>query len=158
MKKVLDIGKSQGYRRNLLVSSDDFHLIFNDGGRFSDRDNEDLDSKIKTALLIIEKDFFLKLGYSPIIARPRALFTHAYFRGSGREERRELQNVFGNFLVENGDYSKVNLKAFWEKNYPNYSFARLKYELYSNPTKFGFQSKDSFHPIIIVETTTMDDY
>jgi ATP-dependent DNA helicase RecQ len=151
MKKLLDIGAANGYRRNLLVSSDDFYLIFNEGGRYSDKDSENLDNKLKTALLVIEKDLVMKLGYSPIIARPRALFTFAYFRGDDDRGGAEIARVFGSFCEDLGECYKVNLKAFWEKSYPKYSFAKFKYELYSDPAAFGFSRKESISPVVIVD-------
>jgi ATP-dependent DNA helicase RecQ len=156
MKKVLEIGKSHGYRRNLLISSDDFQLIFVDSGRLVDRDAENIDNKVKTALLIIEKDFLLKLGYSPIVARPRALFTYAYFKGNGESGRAEMLSIFGRYQDDLGECTKVNLKGFWEEKYPHYSFAKFKYELYSNPKQFGFSTKESISPIIIIDIKLKD--
>lgn len=151
MKKIYEIGRAQGFRRNLLISSDDFQLIFGNGGRLVDHENDNIDNKVKTALLIIEKDFLLKLGYSPIVARPRALFTYAYFKANGGRGHVELQSVFGRYQEDMGAFYKVNLKSFWEEKYPEYSFARLKYEVYSKPEKFGFSSKQNLIPIIIVD-------
>ncbi|MGO8695705.1 MAG: DEAD/DEAH box helicase [Rectinemataceae bacterium] len=154
MTKLLDIGRANDYRRNLLVSSDDFHLIFDEGGRYSDKDSDSLDNKLKTALLIIEKDMVLKLGYSPILARPRALFTYAYFKGEGEQVVTDLRSVFGRWSEDLGECFKVNLKAFWEDRHPNYSFARLKYELYSDPQHFGFSRKENLIPVIIIDIAT----
>jgi ATP-dependent DNA helicase RecQ len=157
MKKILEIGASQGYKRNLLISSDDFQLIFDEGGRYGERDAENLDNKVKTALLIIEKDFLLKLGYSPIVARPRALFTYSYFKGNGEQGEEDLRRVFGNYREDIGECTRVDLKGFWETRYPNYSFAKLKYELYSDPAKFGFSAKDSIVPIVVISVILSDE-
>lgn len=153
MKKLLDIGEANGYKRNLLISSDDFYLIFNDGNSYSDRDGENLDNKLKTALLIIEKDLVMKLGYSPVIARPRALFTYAFFRADRDCGELEMKRIFGPFCENLGDCFKINLKAFWEINYPEYSFPKLKYELYNDPTKFGFSSKETITPVVLINIT-----
>jgi ATP-dependent DNA helicase RecQ len=151
MRKLLDIGAANGYRRNLLVSSDDFYLIFNEGGRYSDKDSDNLDNKLKTALLIIEKDLVMKLGYSPVVARPRALFTYAFFKADGDRGASELRRVFGQHCEDIGECFKVNLKAFWETNYPKYSFPKLKYELYNDPTAFGFLRKESISPVVVID-------
>ncbi|HUX42723.1 MAG TPA: DEAD/DEAH box helicase [Rectinemataceae bacterium] len=151
MRKLLDIGAANGYRRNLLVSSDDFYLIFNEGGRYSDKDGDNLDNKLKTALLIIEKDLVMKLGYSPIVARPRALFTYAFFRADGDRGASEMSRVFGRHCEDIGECTKVNLKAFWEANYPKYSFPKLKYDLYNDPTAFGFSRKESIAPVVVID-------
>lgn len=157
MKKVLDIGRTQGYKRNLLISSGDFNLIFSEGGRFSDHDNDNIENKVKTALLIIEKDFLLKLGYSPIVARPRALFTRAYFKAENDRGEREIEAIFGIHQEKIAECWKVDLKGFWEKNYPQYSFARLKYELYSNPAKFGFSSDKQLQPVVLIDIVANKD-
>jgi len=151
MRKLLDIGAANGYRRNLLISSDDFYLIFNEGGRYSDKDNDNLDNKLKTALLIIEKDMIMKLGYSPVVARPRALFTYAFFKADEESGTSEIRKIFGLYCEDIGDCFKINLKAFWTEKYPNYSFPKLKYELYNDPTKFGFSKKESIAPIVVID-------
>lgn len=151
MRKIHEIGRACGMKRNLLISSDDFQLVFSEGNRMSERD-ENLDNKVKTALLVIEKDFILKVGYSPIVARPRALFTYCYFKARDDLAATNARVVFGSFLEDVDGYFKVNLKGFWEARYPERSFARMKYELYSEPNKFGFNNGNELTPIIVVET------
>lgn len=72
MNKVLSVYKEKGNSRNLIISPEDFKYIFVQ----NKRDEETLDNKVKTVLLMIEKDFSSpsKLGYSPFVARPRSLF------------------------------------------------------------------------------------
>ncbi|WP_019165691.1 DEAD/DEAH box helicase, partial [Staphylococcus delphini] len=72
MKKVLSVYKEKGNNRNVIISPEDFKYIFVQ----NKRDEDTLDNKVKTVLLMIEKDFSSpnKLGYSPFVARPRSLF------------------------------------------------------------------------------------
>ncbi|NLY79576.1 MAG: DEAD/DEAH box helicase, partial [Lysinibacillus sp.] len=82
MDKILSIykkEKNKKFARNLLISSEDFRYIF-DRKNNSDFESDDLDNQLKTALLIIEKDFINKLGYSPIVARPRSIFSIEYVK------------------------------------------------------------------------------
>ncbi len=76
-------------------------------------DFSELDGKVKTSLLLIEKDFLLKFGFSPIVARPRDLFTIGWFKIVNEKDKEEIITILkGNFSVENGLY-KVDLKKLW---------------------------------------------
>ncbi|MBN2572332.1 MAG: ATP-dependent DNA helicase RecQ [Ignavibacteriales bacterium] len=155
MKKIYNIGTSFGNKRNLLISSDDFQNIFLDELKHNDRESENLDNKIKTALLIIEKDLIMKLGYSPIVARPRALFTFGYFRMN--DEKECYDRVFGKTIEYHKTGCKINLKQFWEEKYPKLSFAKFKYEFYNDQHKFGLPSEKSLIPQLIISINENKD-
>lgn len=61
--------------RNFVISPDDFSYIFAER-----RDMSRVDSELKTALLMIQKDFERDpmLSFKPIIFKPRSLFTKGY--------------------------------------------------------------------------------
>ena len=48
---------------------------------FGDQNMENIDSKLKTTLLIIKKDFDLNpaFNYAPLIFKPRGMFTDGFF-------------------------------------------------------------------------------
>ncbi|WP_243198115.1 DEAD/DEAH box helicase [Weissella diestrammenae] len=136
MQKILDIYRNKGYNRNLVVSADDFKYIFSEN---IDDDSGSLDNKVKTILLMIEKDFSSskKLGYSPFVARPRSIFGNELIIVSKDVESKlnnsSLKHYF-EFLtsISGGDYSSVisvNLSGIWEKHYKTMSFPEFKYRL-----------------------------
>ena len=61
--------------KNFTVSPDEFSYIF------TNNDADKVDSNLKTALLMIQKDFELdpSLNYKPLVFKPRTLFTKGYF-------------------------------------------------------------------------------
>ena len=63
-------------KRNFTISPDDFAYIFSQNG-----DLHDVDAKLKTAVLMIQKDFELNpyINYKPLIFKPRSMFTKGYF-------------------------------------------------------------------------------
>lgn len=133
MDKVLKLaekGKDGLPVRNMLVNSDDFRYIF-ESGRDVDQ-VEDVDNKLKTALLVIEKDFKSKLNYSPIVARPRSLFADEYFLVNSVIEERLIQKYGKYFIKMPYDDSKkglfkCHLKRLWEDHYKEMSFPQFKY-------------------------------
>lgn len=138
MDKIVQLYKEKGYNRNLLVRSEDFKYAFME-------DNEEingLDNKIKTALLIIEKDFSSpsNIGYPPFVARPRSVFgnemilvkndfaeklTNSTLRSYVKREYELEKSIF------DGVYS-VKLSELWEDHYKDYTFPNFKRKLFTS--------------------------
>ena len=113
-------------RRNLLVSISDFEYIFN-------ADKVDVEQKVKSALLLLEKDLFNKYSNPVIIARPKSLFTTAYIKVI-KEYIDEFESKYSNFAkkVDNnqtGIYI-LFLDKIWEMFYSNQSFPMIKRNFY----------------------------
>lgn len=148
IRKILSImDEQQGNNiRNILVSADEFRYIFQGG---SARENDDIDNKIKTALLIIEKDFHAKLTYSPIVARPRSIFAKEYFIVPPEAEQAVFpkyakyftpETTFGKDERQRAIY-RVDLKSIWQDHYQNMSFPEFKYRFHNkeNRVKLPFK-------------------
>ncbi|WP_217645016.1 DEAD/DEAH box helicase [Thermoflavimicrobium dichotomicum] len=155
VRKILNLAQdSKGQmQRNLLVSSDEFRYIF-ESSRNLDQ-VEDVDNKLKTALLIIEKDFKAKLNYSPIIARPRSLFTKEYFQVEPDVET-ELMQKYGRYFSRVSDYKGksiivCNLKELWQDYHPTMSFAQFKYFFHTKDPCLEFDFLHEIHPILFID-------
>ncbi|MGZ0086011.1 DEAD/DEAH box helicase [Caldibacillus thermoamylovorans] len=145
--RILEQSSKEGkFSRSLLINAEEFRYIFGKGTK-GDQD-EDIDNKLKTALLIIEKDFVNKLGYSPIIARPRNLFTQEYFV-INHEHEHLLKSEYRSYFRmvdrysnnQNNIYSNVytcNMKKLWEDLYSHLSFAQFKYHFHSQVLDLPF--------------------
>ncbi|WP_086428548.1 DEAD/DEAH box helicase [Staphylococcus cornubiensis] len=137
MKKVLSVYKEKGNNRNVIISPEDFKYIFVQ----NKRDEDTLDNKVKTVLLMIEKDFSSpnKLGYSPFVARPRSLFGNDLIFVNKEFEFTLSKSNFGKYFtkrydIESDIYSsvyQVNLSGIWEKYYKKMSFPSFKYALFT---------------------------
>ncbi|WP_238331634.1 DEAD/DEAH box helicase [Furfurilactobacillus milii] len=136
MQKIVSLYESKGNNRNLVVSADDFKYIFADN---INDDSNNLDNKVKTVLLMIEKDFSSsrKLGYSPFVARPRSVFGKELILVSKKTEETLMHSSLKNYFefystIDSNNYSSVlsvNLSQIWEKYYKKDSFPQFKYKI-----------------------------
>ncbi len=165
MDKILqlykkDLNKKQA--RNLLISSEEFRYIF-DRNRKSDVD-DDLDNKLKTALLIIEKDFINRIGYSPIIARPRSVFSIEYVKVK-KEIEKDFVSRYGPFVEKIkklndayfGGIYKFNLKNLWEEKYKDLSFPKFKYLMYQKDDSLKFKYIEFIESVFILDLNIQEE-
>lgn len=132
MQKILNIYKEKGNNRNLVVSPEDFRYIFVSGNE----EDDNLENKIKTVMLMIEKDFSSpqKLGYSPFVARPRTLFGNELIFVTPELESKFLTSRLGKYFekvqdIEGSFYTAVydvSLTKIWERYYKKISYAQFK--------------------------------
>lgn len=138
MKKIVQLYSEKGFNRNLLLRAEDFKYAFID-------DNEEingLENKIKTALLLIEKDFSSpnNIGYPPFVARPRSLFGSEMILAKKDFANSLMSSPLKSYIklkyplknsIFNGVYS-VDLSKLWEENYKHYTFPNFKRILFSS--------------------------
>jgi len=127
---VLDkLSKIYNYKktRNLLVTINDFEYIFN-------IDNIDVEQKVKSALLLLEKDLLAKYKYNVLIVRPKSLFTTGFVAVSETESL-AFQDKYGDYLksINNSKKESKGLKVYvialdrlWESKHINESFPMIK--------------------------------
>ncbi|WP_172372211.1 helicase-related protein [Sporosarcina jiandibaonis] len=154
MKKVLSVYKDKSYNRNLIISPEDFKYIFVQ----NKRDEDSLDNKVKTVLLMIEKDFSSpnKLGYSPFVARPRSLFGNDLIFVTPELERTFIKSNLGRYFskkyeIKSESYSavyQVNLSGIWENHYRSMSFPSFKFALYSAEEREKLKHKSIFEKFV----------
>jgi ATP-dependent DNA helicase RecQ len=112
--------------RNLLLSIDDFGHIFEKA--------INLDQKVLTALMMIEKDYLAKNRFNVLIARPKKLFVVAFasvtessfaiLKNHYPNAIKEITKLYQNVIIE------VNLDRIWTKSFEDKSFPRVKREFY----------------------------
>ena len=143
IKKVLegiyDTYKSKKGARSFLISPEAFTYIFNG------KNEGDCINKLKTCLLMLEKDFYDKYNFKVIISRPQSVFTKAFICINRENESDVLSSVYGKYmqfvckgryqeqqpdgtmLSDTGDIYRLDLKSIWEEFHPNISFPQFKY-------------------------------
>lgn len=127
LKKVYKVFISGGKKRNMLISVNDFAYIF---------DNAiEVDQKVMTALMMIEKDYLAKFRFNVLVARPKKLFVKVFARTTivGYNNLKiKYPNSF-EVLTQNNNYYtlKLNLDEIWQKNFSDKSFPRIKHDYYS---------------------------
>lgn len=101
LQKITDIYNYKK-KQNLLISVEDFAFIFDD-------DSKDIETKIKSTLLLIEKDLLKKYSYNVILVRPKSLFS-AVFANIPYSIEKEFKRKYEN-----------NIELIQELK-PNYSY------------------------------------
>ena len=127
LKKIHKTYVKNNKSRNLLLSVDDFGHIFENA--------IDLDQKVLTALMMIEKDYLAKNRFNVIIARPKKLFVRVYARISDQHftfYRKKYPNTF-TFIssLENGNsIIEIDLDKLWYQNFNVKSFPIIKRDFF----------------------------
>lgn len=142
LEGIYDTYRSKKGARSFLISPESFTYIFNGKGV---KDEDKCINKLKTCLLMLEKDFYDKYNFKVIISRPQSVFTKAFVCVNREHEAKVLSSKYakylsfiekgrfrerqanGSFLSDNGDIYSIDLKRIWEEFHPNISFPQFKY-------------------------------
>ena len=121
--------KDSRKRNEMLVDTSAFSYIFETNDFIED---DAILNKVKTALLLIQKDFENMKGWSPFTMRPLPLFAFGYFKIDSISSD-SLKKRYGDILENiKNDIYKVNLKKIWEKSYTKeMSYPKFKFYLYT---------------------------
>lgn len=140
LKGIYETYKNKNYARNFLISPGSFTYIFN-----KKKGSDSSINKLKTCLLMLEKDLYDKYNYKVLISRPQSVFTKAYvviqrecvqdvlnsrygycftYIQNGRYKEQQKD---GTVLSDNGDIYAIDLKKVWEDFHPDISFPQFKY-------------------------------
>lgn len=143
-------------RRAMLIDAQSFSHIFNSSYNSEDESI----NKVKTALLIIQKDFE-KLGFAPFHIRPIPLFGEGFFKIDKNIEKKfnkKYKNTLEVINKEKEVYS-VNLQKIWENSFSNkFSFPQFKYLIYSKSDELKFEFKNEIIPALILDIFMDKDY
>ncbi len=145
-------------RNAMLLDAENFSYIF-----YSPAGDEDGNiNKVKTALLMIQKDFESKIGYSPIAVRPIPLFSVGYFQIEPTTQKRMLR-AYRNCLEEiesTQHICRVMLENIWgtDPACMKHSFPQFKYLLYSKNDELEFNQKYTLSPALCVTIDFSADY
>lgn len=128
LKKIYALYVRHGNRRNMLVSVDDFALIFEGA--------IDLDQKVLTSLMMLEKDYLARHRFNVLIARPRKLYSTVYAKLSNDDlkvMKRKYPKIYELRLdLGNGKaVVELDLALLWEKNFSDKSFPVIKRDFYN---------------------------
>lgn len=144
-------------RNAMLLDAENFTYIF--GSPISDEDSNV--NKVKTALLLIQKDFESKIGFSPITVRPIPMFSVGFFAIEPGVQQR-LNRRYPNSVTEiesNKHICRVLLSTIWDKDYKSQSFPKFKYLIYSKDSEeLDFVAKYPMTPALSVTISYGDDY
>ncbi len=128
LKKLYKSYVKNGNKRNLLLSVDDFGYIFQTA--------QDLDQKVLTALMMIEKDYLAKHRFNVILARPKKLFVKVFARLTNSDFTTFSMNYHNLYSIvdEHNNGFKVielDLDQLWLKKYSDKSFPIIKKDFFT---------------------------
>lgn len=143
-------------RNAMLLDAENFTYIFS--SPVGDEDSNI--NKVKTALLIIQKDFENKIGFSPINVRPIPLFSKGFFKIDIKSQTRLLKMYPGSLEeIHSGKHiCRIALDTIWRKDYSHLSFPKFKYLLYSKSPELKINNNVSFDAALCVSIDFSDDY
>lgn len=151
-------GKKITKKRNeMLVDAESFAHIF-ENPFFNEDDGI---NKVKTAMLLIQKDFERRFSFSPFHVRPIPLFEVGFFEIDTNTQK----NITGKYglVLQQIDNKKficsVNLKKIWEHSYNSkYSFPKFKYMLYTKDSELSFEYKNNIKPALNINIVFGSNY
>lgn len=149
IKKVLELYIKSRYtesgsrltkgRNEMLVDTESFSYIFDSPLS----DDNDLINKVKTAMLLIQKDYENR-AFAPFHIRPIPLFAYGYFAVpiTLQEKMNKCFPKAAKPVYYPQDICEVDLKKIWQKSYSqDMSFPKFKYLLYTRSSDLPFNSQ-----------------
>ena len=143
-------------RNEMLLDAENFAYIFP-----SPREEQDESiNKVKTALLMIQKDLESRRGYPPVSVRPIPLFADGFFQVEPASQRRLLKAFPG--CLEEIDRKKhiceMKLDKIWkaDRDASTHSFPQFKFLLYSRSTDLELNRNYTLIPALCVSVTDVD--
>ncbi len=143
-------------RNEMLLDAENFAYIFP-----SPREEQDESiNKVKTALLMIQKDMESRRGYPPVSVRPIPLFAEGYFQVEPFAQQRLLK-AYPGCLTEidpQKHICRMELNRIWkaDRDGSTHSFPQFKYLLYSRSTDLELNRNFTLLPALSVSVTDMD--
>lgn len=144
-------------RNEMLVDAESFSHIFNN----SFMSEDDGINKVKTAMLLIQKDFERRYSFSPFHVRPIPMFEIGFFKINTIIQKKIIEK-YGKILNEIDEkmhICSVNLKKLWENKFSmKYSFPQFKYLIYTKSEELNFKFKNEMYQSLIVDIDFNKNY
>jgi ATP-dependent DNA helicase RecQ len=141
-------------RRNFLVSIDDFAHIF--------PNSDQPEQKVKSALLVLEKDLLTRYRYNVLVVRPKSLFSTVFVRISNGDIK-AFKERYGPYIVEekptissgtqrinsttvaivnpnNSPVFKIQLDEVWKHHFAEEGFPVIKHKFFTKQLFEGFSN------------------
>lgn len=133
MEKIKSIYKDSGNKRYLTINIESFDYIFNN----EFEDTEDIENKVKLALLTIENDFKQKMNYPPFVTRPGSLNSQDIILATEANKSYFETSKYSHYFhfleeIKNSHYKCTFLfdsEKYWKEHYQTISFPQFKYKI-----------------------------
>lgn len=133
MDKIKSIYKESGNKRYLTINIESFNYIFNND--FEDTD--DIENKVKLALLTIENDFKQKMNYPPFVTRPGSINSQDFILATESNKNYFESSKYSHYFhffeeIKNSHYKYIfifDTEKYWKDHYQTISFPQFKYKV-----------------------------
>jgi len=129
LDKLYKLFSQSNKKRNLLISVDDFAYIFRETP-------DNIDQKVFTALMMLEKDYYEKYPFKVIVVRPKKLFAQVFGR-INNYDLAHLKRIYGkeNFIEKYHEDDKtvveIKLDEIWKNYFSRESFPMFKRKFFT---------------------------
>lgn len=145
MRKLYSLFE-ENRRRNLLFTPDTFGYLF---------DDSEVDTKVKSGLMLLSTDLLDKYHFNVLSVRPKNLFTKQFIIVPFAIEKKFLAD-YGKYcskvrdcfpltmkdyakkgqveetrIIKSGDVFEIDLSELWQSKFENSTFAKFKYDFFS---------------------------
>lgn len=153
LKKIYKTYLKHKNSRNLYLSVDDFGYIFDN--------SSDLNQKVMTALMMIEKDYLAKNQFNVLVARPLKRFVKVYARISKAHFEILSAKYPDTFKLissaKNDNYNlEIDLDTVWYNHFIYKSFPTIKKDFFVG--KLFSEDKINLTPQIKMTYERLDDF
>lgn len=166
MNKILELYEEHRYsdrkdshakkRNEMLVDTESFAYIFES----SYSGDEDIVNKVKTAMLLIQKDYENR-GKIPFRMKPVPVFAYGYLSFKP-EEREKISKYYPGCLhLKDSELNvcEVNIKKIWQKSYEDkMSYPKFKYLLYTGSDELEFNRQFRYSTAMSVDISFENNY
>lgn len=150
-------GKITKKRNEMLIDAESFSHIFEN----SFINEDDGINKVKTAMLLIQKDFERRFSFSPFHVRPIPMFEVGFFKIDPITQERIIMK-YGKILDEIDNKMHIcslNLKKLWEHGFNyKYSFPQFKFLIYTKSEELKFEYLLNMNSALIVDIEFEKNY
>lgn len=167
LRKLYNIYKEKK-KRNILVSPETFSYLF---------DDKNLENKVKTSLLLLEKD--LNRKFNVLVVRPKSIFTKNFINVPkevndifveryGKYSKEIKENTIrvipgfyknGDITISNtGTIYEVNMSEIWENNFSNLTFPDFKRRFFNGELFEIGDNMENLSPRVSLTITYSKEY
>lgn len=157
-------------KRNMLIPPEIFSYLFSEN---------ELENKVKSGLLLIEKDLYDKCGFQVVVVRAKSMFTKNYVNVPSSIEDKFLKDYgkyvtimedvqprcqlstnkkFSDSVVYNtGNIYEVNMSEIWENHFNYMTFPQFKREFFEGDL-FTYNTNEKLTPRLNVKLTYQKNF
>lgn len=123
LKKLMEIFRLNGEKRNMLISASDFSYIF----PHTSEDN--LDQYLKSSLVLISNDLLNKLRFHSLIVRPKSIFSKCFIAVEAKQSKEFYRKYNAYLTKEAEDVYILDADKLWSDRFSTQSFPTFKFKL-----------------------------